>query len=335
MSAEFIDVFFPSTSRLLRTTFPDAFDAIFPPELQRSCASPAYVLPIRWPSLVPLTLLGVGVGAFGLVQCRADALKPRRPSTPALSLSFAFYSLMNFSALLAHCLLPREHFWQPILVALDIASTACCSCSALYGCRSRELEGALRWGSAQQQRRSQRRQALTLAAMNCLLCAAAFFGPRVPFLPELLYIGSACIAAAVVGTYVRGRPTRGRQALWRALLFGGGALAGAGVPLDARLCAVAGPHINCVVVLFAGCHLIMFALAMYVRDELRVSYDEPRVSYDDAAKAGGAAGRAGRDKGERGGPGAPGHGSGGGGAEARGAGSPQLAGDGAARRRLN
>ncbi|GLC76088.1 hypothetical protein PLESTF_001733100 [Pleodorina starrii] len=282
MSTEVIDVFFPLTSAILRTRSPDTFTRYFPPDLQRQCARPTYEIPIGlegrhvtyilWPALAPVVTAGIAIGLYGYFQLTQR--RWNRPPTPSWSLAMCFYALMNTAALGSHCLVPRSSPWQPPLVSLDIAATACAAFSALYACVSDELSGGLRAGSPDTAGSGGRKKHLiNLLFWNGLLIILAFVGLHIPFMAELLYIGTSVVSAIVVGTYIRRRRVVGRQRLWRRLVFAGAALAFSGIPLDATLCRRLGPHVNHVTLLFAGCHVIMLSLFLYVREELMLGDD--------------------------------------------------------------
>ncbi|KAG2486132.1 hypothetical protein HYH03_015225 [Edaphochlamys debaryana] len=270
MSSEFVDVFFPRTGRFLRRHVPGLVNAVFPPDLQLgSCKRPelevslgVHDVTMRWPSLVPLIILGLAIGMYGAVRLAVpySGRRGRPPvATPACAISFAFYSVMCAAALWSHCLLPRSHAWQRPAIAADVAGTGACAFSAAYACLTGELgrpEGVAA--------RTRKRHVLLVASAIFL---AAFLGHDLPLVHELLYVGGSVAAAVVVGRHCRRRRKVGRQALWLRMVFGGAALALAGIPLDAAMCRALGPNANLCVTLFAGCDLLMAGLYCYVREE--------------------------------------------------------------------
>ncbi|EFJ46748.1 hypothetical protein VOLCADRAFT_92856 [Volvox carteri f. nagariensis] len=278
MSSEFIDVFFPLTSYLVRTRHPRTWYHFFPPELQRQCSRPLYevtvdregryVVPVRWPALAPVILLGVA--------------------------AMSFYAMMNISALGSHCLVSRSSPVQPLFISLDIAATACSAFSALYACVNDELSDTFQPVAAGRATRGLRKkQVVNLLLGNCILSLLAFAGLQIPFMAEMLYVGTTILAAFVVGTYLRRRRQLGRQRLWKRLTFSGGLLAISGIPLDATLCRRFGPHINHVTLLFMGCHLSMLGLLLYVREELILRYGDANATVAKAAAGGSDSGDAG------------------------------------------
>ncbi|KXZ52620.1 hypothetical protein GPECTOR_9g665 [Gonium pectorale] len=218
---------------------------------------------------------------------------------------------MNLAALGCHCLVARNSPWQLPLVSLDVAATACAAFCAAYACWTHELGPAAgsagagargRGGKGDEgeaqadlmvapaPRGSARRRHLVNMITWCgLINTSAFWGLHIPLMPELLYLGSALVAAVVVGRYVlRRRPFVGRQGAAVAALFGGAALAVAGPGLDAPLCRAGfGATVNAVTVVFVGCHVIMGALLYYVRQDLAL-----RAAAVAAAGGGEAAGGA-------------------------------------------
>ncbi|KAG2451993.1 hypothetical protein HYH02_003764 [Chlamydomonas schloesseri] len=133
--------------------------------------------------------------------------------------------------------------------------------------------------------RAKRRHIVNLVTGNGLINISAFWGVRVPFMAEAIYIGTSVVAAVGVSAYVLRRGLVGRQWLWFGLMLLGAAVALAGIPLDAHLCLWLGPHANHVVLLFAGCDLIMYGLAQYVQEDLAVRYDQPYYERRRAAAA--------------------------------------------------
>ncbi|GIL74799.1 hypothetical protein Vretifemale_4698 [Volvox reticuliferus] len=182
-----------------------------------------------------------------------------------------FYACMNIAALGSHCLLPRSSPWQQIFISMDIGATACAGFSALYASITDELSYGFR--AADEGNGSKKYHVLNLLLGNGTLNMLAFIGLHIPFMAELLYIGTAVVSIIIVGTYICCRPCCGRQRCFVWLVFTGGAAALSGLPLDAILCRNLGPHVNHVTILFVGCHMILVGLFLYVQEELVVRYD--------------------------------------------------------------
>ncbi|GLI69478.1 hypothetical protein VaNZ11_014110 [Volvox africanus] len=290
MSCEFIDVFFPSISKLLRSQYPRIWTHFFPPELQLKCARPTYdlniggegryVVPIHWPALALVIPVGVAIGLYGSLQLRVvKQWKPNRPPTAAWALAMGFYACMNIAALVSHCLVQRSSPWQQIFISMDIGATACTAFSALYASIGDELSGGFQTASANDGGNgSKGNPNLNLFLGNAILTISAFIGLDIPFMAELLYIGTTVLSAIVVGIYICRRPCCGRQRLFIWLVFTGGATALSGLPLDTTLCRELGPHVNHVTMLFVGCHMTLLGLFLYAQEELVVRHNMPAAA---------------------------------------------------------
>ncbi|GIL48179.1 hypothetical protein Vafri_4866 [Volvox africanus] len=185
-----------------------------------------------------------------------------------------FYACMNIAALVSHCLVQRSSPWQQIFISMDIGATACTAFSALYASISDELSGGFRAASANDAgNRSKRSPNLNMFLGNGILTILAFLGLHIPFMAELLYIGTTVLSVIVVGIYICRRPCCGRQRLFIWQVFTGGATALSGLPLDTTLCRELGPHVNHVTMLFVGCHMTLLGLFLYVQEELVVRHD--------------------------------------------------------------
>lgn len=255
----FFKDFFPAAAAALERHKP-LWNLLQPPWLAAACPEQQLALPlphwlgsalqhhgsgaallVRNPSLLPAQLAGLTVALHGICSLRGARLAYLRHS-------LLFFGLMNASSVVAHAFAQRgTPLWQAALQA-DIAFTGASSLCLLL------------WQllPAPTSARGVAAAAAACWAMLLALLAAVLRWSAVPWVPEAAYLGTTALAATATGRRLLRRWAALSQQR-RAELCPRYALAVLGVTamlwclaLDPTLCAMGGPWLGTVPLLFAG-----------------------------------------------------------------------------------
>ena len=183
MSDEFLRAFFPHAQQALERYAPHFLELAFPQWVRSSCPEPQHLLQLpggcsvvlRHVSLLPLQLAGVATGVAAL-----------RRTGGFWRWGFAAFGLMNAVSVFAHDFGAASGAWWRAWATLDVVFTCTANVCVMLAARAqtdpRAYDGRGAAGTA---------LALAVAAA----AAAAGFGlPGVPFIHELLYIGTSVAA---------------------------------------------------------------------------------------------------------------------------------------------
>ena len=183
MSSEFLRAFFPHAQQALERDAPDFLELAFPQWVRNSCPEPHHDLRLpggrsvmlRHISLLPLQLAGVAIGGAALRRTRGF-----------WRWGFAAFGLMNAASIFAHDFDAASGAWWRAWATLDVISTCTANVCVMLAARAqadpRAYDGRGAAGTA-------------LAMAVAAAAAAAGFGlPGVPFVQELLYIGTSVAA---------------------------------------------------------------------------------------------------------------------------------------------
>jgi len=183
MSVDFLRTFFPSANAALEQYAPAALDRAFPQWVRQRCPGPAYALalpggvPLRHISLLPLQLAGAAVGGAALTR-----------TAGFLRWGFAAFAAMNLASVFAHDFGDTGTRAWRLAATADVVCTAVANACVVLAARAqadgRKWDGRGPAGAA------------VAAAIAAAAAVAGFAYGHVPFVHEVLYVGTAGAAAA-------------------------------------------------------------------------------------------------------------------------------------------
>jgi hypothetical protein len=246
MSRPFVVGYFPEITR----TFPRILQFLFPDDNAEICPE---VVPktIRHPSLAVFALGGIWIGSYGAYQYKT--LEWWRAA-------FGCFGLMNFFALLLHCLVTitpgktevEEH---PLLWSLDCIFTGMSSCAIVGACLDTLVDSAHFW----------RGVTFTICFSSALVAAAVFYTSTITIGLELFYL----IPLAFAGQVCFVAMLKNYQPECFATVVLGGLLPVAGIIFDGYSCQFMLKNIfydlfGTPALIFAGCDIAFAGLKMWI-----------------------------------------------------------------------
>lgn len=141
MSRAFLESFFPTVTTLCRRFAPTLVERYFPDESASLCPEVAIVrmgYTIRNPVLAVGAVVGILIGGVGMVSARSWIFKTTRQQHRSFLIGFAFFGLMNVTALPLHSFLPATQLAMPeaypLWWALDCLFTGWSASVLAFGC---------------------------------------------------------------------------------------------------------------------------------------------------------------------------------------------------------
>ncbi|GAB4818147.1 hypothetical protein N2152v2_005193 [Parachlorella kessleri] len=261
MTSRFFFDFFPALGQLVSTRSPGIWGFLQPSHILEACPELEAKLPLlgnmRNPTLLPLQLAGAAVGLGGARRL----LAARNPSISLWGWSFLFFGLMNLSSIAAHVLAAhRSPAWE-LTAAVDVAMTGTASLCLLY-----QQASSWRQHSASKARSlphlprppgtaaGAQRFALGTGAAVLAAALAGHNWLKLPWVNELLYIGTTLVAGKAAGLVAR-RDLAASAPCQRKYFTVAGlglVLMAAALPADRFLCRAIGPAFGTVHLLFLG-----------------------------------------------------------------------------------
>jgi hypothetical protein len=265
MSASFIRGFFPHMHAVFQEHAPSLVAMLYPEDVQQQCPTPTMQLGTSWPlstpSLAPLAVIGICVGLYGCLHLSREPLWRR---------AFGWFGAMNISAIICHILTLETSRWKPLTRALDVSCTCCSSGFLILASSLHPPHQARRTtldNSSGKQTGAQPGLVLFDALAIVIMAFAVYSNyHHLPFVNELLYIGTTLAAAALLflqQVVMAPSPQPGRTWLLAATCCAGLAMQS---PLaDRHLCRAFGKHVNQVHLLFAACDAAFWCLYQFVK----------------------------------------------------------------------
>ena len=208
-----LNSFFPDGSKLLQWILPGLWESVFGPDVR--CSMPAAIIldtVIANPAVAASAVLGILIGSSYSIKCMNLYFRTGKYGESYIfyGLSFAFFALMNTSAVFYHCIHPPLLYIKDIGLPIpyhahlthlahvvDISST-CCSCLSFIIGRLYHIHALQKWDPR------------VFIMIFAAIYVVSYFGliemdsnthgysTLVPFLGELLYPGIlACTVVTV------------------------------------------------------------------------------------------------------------------------------------------
>jgi hypothetical protein len=255
----FISECFPDLYKLLQI-FPSIFEAYFTADSATVCVEKSVEISfhdslfescfgssllIRNISLLPFQLLGLLIGIGGYYKIKR---------TDPLSLSYSHallnFGAMNFSSIFAHNIFePHSRYWA-LAVAVDVAFT-CASCLCLLFIVSNGFginvpRNIIRYTSA--------------------ACIAFRLSTEMPFIAELMYLGTLGVAGVLLFAYYSYKYFHSREYI-SAMSFGifGISMSMLAIHFEKEVCNLTADLFNSIVAVFFGCSIAFISILLFYR----------------------------------------------------------------------